>query len=39
MSSLVLVQGTLLDRIDVNLDTAIQHVKEANKNLTEVNDD
>lgn len=30
MSQLVLVQGTLLDRIDVNLDKTIDNIKKGN---------
>lgn len=36
MSQLVLIQGTLIDRIDVNLDKTIENVKKGNNNLKEV---
>lgn len=38
MQSLVLVQGTILDRIDYNIDNALQNVKQANKELTKADE-
>ena len=33
LSDMIILQGTLLDRIDVNLDTAVSHVKKGKDEL------